>query len=572
MSKNISGLREIAKKNRLLRYIVRKYRARTQQPDWSSLLAKNSLWQEALRSARDGRKILLPTSIGAYLSGTTFESLLAVALTIRGAYVETLLCDTVLPACFECWIGWYKKQQHFAEHGPKKDLCQDCFHYAAKMYTELGIHIHRYSNLLTAGEIAKAKDIADRVPLREIEQYQEDGIVVGEHALAGALRFYARGDLESEPYAAKILRRYFGAALLTTWAMRNLLAQVDYQCAVFHHGIYVPQGLIGEVCRQRGVRVVNWNPAYRNKSFILSHGNTYHHTMMNEDVNKWETLSWTRVLDRELVEYLKSRWQGNNDWIWFHEHPQFDLQKFALEAGIDLNKPCIGLLTSVMWDACLHYPANAFPNMLSWVFSSIDYFSKRRDLQLIIRIHPAEIRGTLPSRQKILDEIRNKYAQLPENIIIIPPESKMSTYAVMMQCNAVIIYNTKTGVELSAMGIPVIVAGEAWIRNKGFALDVHDKHSYHQLLSKLPLPEKMSASKIEKARKYAYHFFFRRMIPLEFMAATGSNPPFKIKIDSLRDLMPGQSTGLDIICKGILDGSDFIYPAETIAKQGACEL
>ena len=39
---------------------------------------------------------------------------------------------------------------------------------------------------------------------------------------------------------------------------------------------------------------------------------------------------------------------------------------------------------------------------------------------------------------------------------------------------------------LSAMGIPVIVAGEAWIKNKGFAIEVKNKKEYPKILSKTP--------------------------------------------------------------------------------------
>jgi hypothetical protein len=65
-----------------------------------------------------------------------------------------------------------------------------------------------------------------------------------------------------------------------------------------------------------------------------------------------------------------------------------------------------------------------------------------------------------------------------------------------------------------------------------------------------------------RARLYAYHFFFRRMIPLKFMEPTGGNPPYRLRLTALDGLAPGSSRGLDIICDGILKGEDFIYPAE----------
>jgi hypothetical protein len=60
------------------------------------------------------------------------------------------------------------------------------------------------------------------------------------------------------------------------------------------------------------------------------------------------------------------------------------------------------------------------------------------------------------------------------------------------------------------------------------------------------------------AKKYAYHFFFRRMIPLEFMEPTGGAPPYRLKLRDITLLSRGRSEGLDTICDGILSHSDFI--------------
>jgi hypothetical protein len=152
---------------------------------------------------------------------------------------------------------------------------------------------------------------------------------------------------------------------------------------------------------------------------------------------------------------------------------------------------------------------------------------------------------------------------LPANVFLIGPESQVSTYAVMARCNAVLIYGTKTGVELASMGIPVIVAGEAWIRNKGITLDAASASEYFKLLDRLPLDQPMSDHQVQRARRYAFHFFFRRMIPLEFMEPSQDDLPYRLALRSVFDLEPGQSRGLDVICDGILHGTPFIYLAET---------
>ena len=539
--------------------------------DWRQLLkGDEKAWRQARRKAEGGPKVLIATGIGGHEGLTSVESLLAVALTLRGAEVHFLLCDGFLPACMRATSQKFKMTSEFAEHGPANALCPKCSRLGAETYAPLGLPVHHYSELVTAAEQEAAGDIAGSIPVEQIADFRLDGLAVGEHALAGALRYFARGSLEGEAFGEAILRRYLRASVLTTFAVSRLLDDHDFACACFNHGIYVPQGLVGEVARNRGVRVVNWNPAYRKRCLIFSHNDTYHHTLMSEPTSMWENLPWTPVLDADLMAYLKSRWSGSQDWIWFHNDPQEDLARIAGEVGVDFSKPTIGLLTNVMWDAQLHYPANAFPNMLDWLLRTVAYFGGRPELQLVIRVHPAEIRGTVPSRQKIVEELQAHFPVLPDNVFVIPPESNVSTYAVMLQCDTVLIYGTKTGVELTSFGVPVIVAGEAWIRNKGVTLDAQTADDYFRYLDRLPSGAMLDEATLKRARRYAYHFFFRRMIPVSCIEPQEGWPPYRLSLTGLEALRPGREPGLDVICDGIMQGTPFVYPAERL-RPGAPE-
>ena len=530
--------------------------------DWSQILGSDFPHWKSLRKKASGQKVLIATSTGGHLPGLSLESLVGVGLTLRNAQVEYLLCDEVLPACLMCLQANMSDMSAFIKVGPKSDKCSSCYKPAEAVISSLGFKIRKYSQTLRSGEIEEAKKIASSIPMSEIPGYRFRDYAVGEHALAGVLRFYARATVDGEPTAEPILRRYFEASLLTAFAFQRLIEQESYSAVVFHHGIYVPQGIIGEVCRKHGVKVVNWTPGYRKKCFVFSHGDTYHHTLMTEPIDKWENLVLTDSVSTRINEYLKSRWEGTQDWIWFHEKPDFNLANIASEVGFDPSKPCVGMLTNVMWDAQLHYPANAFPNMLEWVVTTIREFEKRPDLQLLIRIHPAEIRGTVPSRQPILAEIQKAFPVIPPNVFIIGPESRISTYVAMSVCNSVLIFGTKTGVELTSMGIPVIVAGEAWIRNKGMTIDACSVGEYIDIIKSLPLKSKLTDQQKDRARRYAFHFFFRRMIEIDCMHPAQGWPPYAVKIDSLNDLYPGRDRGLDVICDGILGNGDFVLRYE----------
>lgn len=562
-------LKRLAQRSVLAQRAYRWYRRHTQTrgyPDWTCILGREAeAWERARRTAAGGQKVLLATSMGGLPTGIMLDSFLGVALTMRGANVHFLLCDSFLPACLMTEIGLLQPKE-MAKHGPQKHICETCAPIGFRLLRQLGLPVHRLSENVTSEERAQAARLAATIPLAEIGSFEQDGVSIGEHAMAGALRYFARSSLDGAPYGEVILRRYFEASLLSADATRRLMRMHRFEAVSCVNGIYAPQGPIVAVARAEGARVATWNVAYRKRCFVFSHGDTYHHTLMSERVSEWENIPWSADKERDTMGYLNSRRRGGRDWIVFQARsPNEDLVAISRAlGGVDFSKPCIGMLTNVAWDAQLHYPANAFPNMIDWVLRTIEYLARRPDLQLIIRIHPAEVSGDIPSRQPVTEEIARRFPTLPPNVFVIRPESSISTYAVMEACNAVLIYGTKTGVELTSLGIPVIVAGEAWIRNKNITQDAKSAAHYFELLDRLPLSGRMDESSIQRARKYAYHFFFRRMIPISQMEPTGGEPQVRVAVTSVKDLLPGRGAGLDVICDGILRGTPFVYPAERL--------
>ena len=357
------------------------------------------------------------------------ESALAAALTFRGAEVHALLCRWNDDRVRRMRGVALSRTCATSRSTGRRVTCAAIAGGPPSAYREMGITVHRMGDWVTRDEREDARRLASSLPFDQIEDFTFDGLAIGEHAHAGALRFFATGSLEREPEAEAILRRYLESALVTAIATRRLMRDLRISSAVFTHGIYVPWGIVGEVARQQGVHVSNWNVAYRKRRFIFSHGDTYHHTLLNEPREHWEDLDLSAAQERELMQYLASRREGMFDWIVFHRATKQDPKEIAATIGLDPSKPAIGLLTNVTWDAQLHYPANAFPNMLEWLVQTCEYFATRPDLQLLIRVHPAEISGFPPSRQPILAELHARLPRLAPNIIVVPPDSGLSTHA-----------------------------------------------------------------------------------------------------------------------------------------------
>ena len=293
-------------------------------PDWRAILLQDWPRFEAMRNEARANssapRVLIATSVGVHAASSIFDSYLAVALTARGAHCDVALCDAVLPACLGADFTWYPNTEQFAERGSRDDLCTACIAPAEKLfrYEGLGLTVHRYGALLTEADRAHAVALARNTAPRSMGGLILDGIAVGEAALSGTLRFFARGELEKGTAEDAVLRRYFEAALLSLFAMRRLLKQERYDVVIGHHGIYVPQALVAAAAHEVGVRFVAWNPAYRMGCFIFSHDETYHRAMLSEPTSVWENIEIDDDRRRRLIGYLYDREKGTQDWIAFH--------------------------------------------------------------------------------------------------------------------------------------------------------------------------------------------------------------------------------------------------------------
>ena len=453
----------------------------------------------------------------------------------------------------------------YAKDGPKK-ICNSCFINAYNFLKPTKIKIRVLSDYLDKeDEITVSSLNLENKTFEELRKYSIENNPIGEHAYAGALRYYGVAELDFNLTSKKILIEYVKSGLKTYLASKKLFQIKKYDELLMNHGIYIPQGVVSSVAKEKKINITNWNTGIRKQSFCLTRDDTYHRSLIYEDNNYWQNLSFNKKIDHRITSYLDSRLHGKKDWIYFHSKPSFDVDNLFEKMNIDTSKPIIGMPTNVIWDAQIDFPSNFFKSILEWVFYTIDYFSKRDDIQLLIRVHPAEVNSTKPSQQRIKDEIFKKYKSLPSNIFIVDAENNISTYPLMEKCNSILIYGTRMGIELSAKNIPVIVCAEGFIRNKKIAIDINSKDHYLSELNKLPIKD--FKIDIERAKKYAYHFFFRRMIPVRSITEVVNNWP-NMGIDkNLNDILnEKKDLGLEKIIECFENGSDFIFNDEDFLK------
>jgi hypothetical protein len=199
-----------------------------------------------------------------------------------------------------------------------------------------------------------------------------------------------------------------------------------------------------------------------------------------------------------LWENFARRWQGT---------PSQGGEKVRAELGLD-DRPIVLLATNVLGDS-LTLGRHIFSRtMAEWIERTVQYFSGRQDVQLVIRVHPGEV---LTHGLSMVDVVHQVLPRLPEHIHLIGPKDTINTYDVVEVADLGLVYTTTVGLEMTMSGLPVIVSGETHYRDRGFTHDVDSWVTYFKLLGQIlenPGQYRLDRTQVDLAWNYAYRFFF----------------------------------------------------------------
>jgi hypothetical protein len=214
---------------------------------------------------------------------------------------------------------------------------------------------------------------------------------------------------------------------------------------------------------------------------------------------------------QDLARLYRAR-RGAETWETFarqwQSSPTLGAQKATALLGLDASKPLVLLCTNVVGDS-LALDRQVFTRgMAEWLASTVGHLATRSDVQLVVRVHPGELLG---AGHPSLEIVQGSVPDLPQTVKVVPPDSEVNTYDLLEMAHVGLVYTTTVGLEMAMKGIPVIVAGDAHYRGKGFSHDPSSMAVYLRTLDELiqrPRGTTIHKDQIELAQRYAYRFFF----------------------------------------------------------------
>ncbi len=493
----------------------------------------------------DGKKVLFLSLKGTWKSHLAWEYSMAMALKVRGAKPAFLLNDNFFPKC-----------DVRIHHNPTCTRAWAAHAYSKLFAKYVNMPTYWLGNYIAPEERTKLAKLAYETPYERLAEIQHNGIDIDYTVKPSLVRFFRRGSVPDTARGRRVHREFVLAGLLASEALPKALDAIEPDRVVAVNGKFFAENIMFQFCRRRGIDIFTYERGKIKDTLNI---------VCNQiSVDQENTYAWNTVKDRHLTEdewavirgYIDDRKKGGRTVMRFHPNPEENEAAVKQAAGFEEGKKHFALFSNIVWDSAVQYRDIGFDNMFDWIRLTIDFFGRHPEANLIVRLHPAEVKiSSDVTMEKSLDYLNSVFDEFPENVRVIPPESDVSSYKLIDYCDTIIVYTSTIGIEAALEEKPTVVCGETHFSHKGFTIDIETQQQYYEVLEQLMADASPVKLDWEAAWKYAYIFFFKCMIPFPCVSEQAIGLIEGVSFDDPSELAHGKDANLDLICDAILNAT-----------------
>ncbi len=484
-----------------------------------------------------------------------WEFTIAQALRLRGCKVDYLSCDgLVMDACNE---SSYPKLT--------QEDCDRCRKFASLFYKSASMEISWLNKFYDESWLEEGKGLISDLELSDLVTVKYDSLSIGELVRPSVCHFCRLEDIEKygadDPRVVEIYKNFLIWAVVMINVCKKVLDHYKPEVVVMINGLFMTERMMFELTKRNGIRSVIIETGYAPDSLVVLH-NQYISYGQIDGWDNYKTKELTASENQRLDDMMSDRRHGKGQAVDYWAKVKDNKQLIVDELGLAPYKSVAVLFPNITWDSATYGLEVMFKTLHDWVESTIAYFKAREDIVLVIRIHPAEATWSGAMRDSVMLWLNGKYgSELPQNVKIVPPESELSSYALMELADVGLVFSSTTGMEMSLMGKRVIVVGKTHYWGRGFTFEPSTESEYYDMMSDFLLRglgnEKYKVD-IEMARRYTNFIFYVASLQLKQVTANNFRTVPSLWLDSYKDLEPGKDRAIDTICDGIIDGKQFV--------------
>jgi hypothetical protein len=528
-------------------------------PEWTAL--------RGLAATADppspGAERVLFMSWRGWSTHLAIETVLAHAVQRRGGAPVFAYCGGRLPICDVMPVN-------AAPPMP----CHSCREYAAGAIRAAGFEAVAMHDVMDVGisvKIARRR-VAGLASVAECESYMDQGLPLGRLVRISVAWFLSRGTLSETPQVLETYRSFLVSGIVAARGLRAVLERTGAKRVFMLNGTFFAENILSALAEQRGLPFGTYEKGFIRDGVVMTPSAPASRLMVPPEAWEQARITPLTTVEAEAIDtYLDERRRGGGALDNFWRDRNEDAGLIRRQLHLETGRPLVVMFCNILWDSAVLERDIAFPSMGDWVVGGIRWAQAHPEVDLVIRIHPAEVKlRNHPTRERMAEHISASVSELPPNVRVIEAEDPTSSYVFMEEAAVGLVYTSTVGLELAARGIPVVVAADTHYRGRGFTLDPATQDAYWAALDGVlgSPPNAAERDRIrDLARRYAVLFFFRFHQVLAAVHEEGRSRP-EIRVTQASELDPGRNAAMDRVVSGILDGVPPIAPPGAESLQG----
>jgi len=342
-------------------------------------------------------------------------------------------------------------------------------------------------------EIARVKK--DFSSLEDLKYFKIENYDIGSEILSSLISCTRNPEPDLGKYKDEIARNLL-SCLAVYRSIQNYLNYYNPDKVYVFNGRFAPLRAALRACQNQGIEILVHERG-NNLNFYSLYKNTTPHDIsyINKEIEKaWESNRDHSDRNKIASDFFIDKRKGiEKSWFSFTREQIKDL----LPPNLDGNKINIMIYNSSEDEFAAigdEWKNPIFVDQHDEIANIVHFMMGNKNVHVYLRIHP----NLKNVRYKQLDKIYSLHAP---NFTIIPPESPISSYALLEKASKVVTFGSTVGVEAAYWGIPSILAGQSYYRNLGCTYNPNSHEELiEMLLTDLPPKDK------EGALKYGYFF------------------------------------------------------------------
>ncbi|MBI3173094.1 MAG: hypothetical protein HYZ25_05205 [Chloroflexi bacterium] len=307
-------------------------------------------------------------------------------------------------------------------------------------------------------------------------------------------------------YNLRVQRNTFAARTALDWMQAH-----KPDAVLVPNGLILEMGIVFRVARYLGIQVMTYEFNDQREQIWLAQDSS----IMRQETDYLVKARCSQPMTDEMYQRLAdlenarrgARVWGKSKRLWQYVSSQgADTTRQML--GLN-SRPVVMIAANVLGDS-LTLGRNVFAESMSeWMTRTVQFFAKRPEVQLVIRVHPGE---TLVPKARSMGQVaRDALTSQPDHIHIIGATDKINTYDLIEIADLGLVYTTTVGVETAMNGRPVIACGNTHYRKRGFTIDPNSWDEYFAAVEVVLADfegHRLTEEQTAMAWNYGYRFFF----------------------------------------------------------------